>query len=97
MLVAEDNKVSQVVVTKLLEKLGCRVDAVGDGRAAVDALRRSAYQLVLMDVQMPEMISKPASAASPLPRWRLPQSEPAPRCRRERPGDYSEQRRENPV
>ncbi|HEV8680432.1 MAG TPA: ATP-binding protein, partial [Stellaceae bacterium] len=46
MLIAEDNKVNQIVITKLLERLGCRVDPVDDGQAAVEAVRRTPYQIV---------------------------------------------------
>lgn len=54
-LVAEDNHVNQMVVTALLGRLGHRAEVVGNGIEAIDALMRSPYDLVLMDVQMPEM------------------------------------------
>jgi CheY-like chemotaxis protein len=54
-LVAEDNPVNQIVAQSLLKRLGCRVTTVGNGREAVAALRNSDFDLVLMDVQMPEM------------------------------------------
>jgi PAS domain S-box-containing protein len=54
-LLAEDNAVNQRLVTSLLEKEGHRVTVVGNGREAVAALEREAFDLVLMDVQMPEM------------------------------------------
>ncbi|HEX4346900.1 MAG TPA: response regulator [Vicinamibacterales bacterium] len=54
-LLAEDNVVNQRVATVLLSKFGYRADIVGNGEEAIGAVRRQAYDLVLMDVQMPEM------------------------------------------
>ena len=54
-LVAEDDPISQKVALRFLEKRGYRVDLVGNGRSAVDACIRRAYDLVLMDCRLPEL------------------------------------------
>jgi PAS domain S-box-containing protein len=54
-LVAEDNTVNQKVVQQLLAHLGYRADLVASGVEVLDALERQHYDVVLMDVQMPEM------------------------------------------
>src|SRR5262249_47187481 len=54
-LLAEDNTVNQMLAVRLLEKQGHAVTVVGDGRAALAALERQPFDVVLMDVQMPEM------------------------------------------
>ncbi|HET7747009.1 MAG TPA: response regulator [Vicinamibacteria bacterium] len=54
-LVAEDNPVAQKVAVAMLEGLGCAVDVVATGHAAVEAVRRTAYALVFMDCDMPAL------------------------------------------
>ena len=52
-LLVEDNKVNQKVGVALLNKIGCRVDAVDNGKYAVKKIRNENYDLVFMDCEMP--------------------------------------------
>jgi len=54
-LLAEDNVVNQAVAKRMLQKLGCRADIVASGSEAIAALKQRAYDVVLMDVQMPDL------------------------------------------
>ncbi len=54
-LVAEDNKVNQLVTSRMLQRMGCTVDLAGDGIAAVRSLENTVYDIVLMDLSMPEV------------------------------------------
>jgi len=62
-LLVEDNAVNQVVVVRLLEKRGHTVAVAGNGKEALAALEKQSFDLVLMDIQMPEMDGFEATAA----------------------------------
>jgi two-component system, sensor histidine kinase and response regulator len=62
-LLAEDNPVNQRLAVRLLEKRGHSVVVAGNGREALEALEKQSFDLVFMDVQMPEMDGLEATAA----------------------------------
>jgi signal transduction histidine kinase/DNA-binding response OmpR family regulator len=75
LLVAEDNPINQRLIRAIAEGLGMRVQVVGDGRAAVDAVAGGGFDVVLMDCQMPELDGYEATLrirASEPPGRRLP-------------------------
>ncbi len=54
-LVAEDNRVNQLVVTRMMEKQGHTVTVSASGREAIEALTRDNFDVILMDIHMPEL------------------------------------------
>ncbi|GJM40814.1 MAG: hypothetical protein DHS20C20_10960 [Ardenticatenaceae bacterium] len=54
-LLAEDNLINQKVALRMLERLGYRADVAANGQEAINSLKRQPYDVILMDVQMPEM------------------------------------------
>src|SRR5258707_5648803 len=55
LLVADDNKVNRLLLTRSLELQGHRVTSAENGRVALEMLRREPFDLVLLDMEMPEM------------------------------------------
>jgi PAS domain S-box-containing protein len=55
LLVVEDNEINQEVLVQMLAQLGYQASVAGNGLRALEALRRETYDIILMDVQMPEM------------------------------------------
>jgi CheY-like chemotaxis protein len=74
-LLAEDNRVNQKVALLILQKLGYRADVAANGHEVLDAVERQRYDIILMDVQMPEMDGLEA-AASLVKRWPVAKERP---------------------
>jgi CheY-like chemotaxis protein len=54
-LLAEDNAVNQKLALRILEQMGYRADVASNGIEAIESIERQIYDVILMDVQMPEM------------------------------------------
>ncbi|MDH5219460.1 MAG: response regulator, partial [Gammaproteobacteria bacterium] len=54
-LLAEDNKVNQILISKLIRRTGAEVDIANDGEEALAAIRKNKYDLIVMDIKMPRM------------------------------------------
>lgn len=54
-LIAEDNPVNQMVAVRMLRKLGIRTGTAANGLEAIQSLERQHYDIVLMDIEMPDM------------------------------------------
>jgi signal transduction histidine kinase/ActR/RegA family two-component response regulator len=62
-LLAEDNKINQKLIAAIIKKAGYNIDIVENGKAAVEKVKSDSYDLVLMDIQMPEMNGLDATKA----------------------------------
>jgi len=62
-LIADDDRLSRLLTQNLFEKMGFEVVVVGDGRAAVQAEAREAFDAIIMDCQMPDLDGFQATAA----------------------------------
>jgi CheY-like chemotaxis protein len=61
-LVAEDNTVNQLLVKRMFEKLGCKIDLAGNGREAVRMATELRYDIIFMDCSMPDLDGYEATA-----------------------------------
>ncbi len=61
-LLAEDDPLSQEIITEMLESIGCKVDIVTNGKELLDSMNRASYNLVLMNCKMPEIDGLQATA-----------------------------------
>ncbi|WP_449234625.1 ATP-binding protein [Azospirillum doebereinerae] len=63
LLLAEDNDINRMLITAMLTRIGHRVDAVVDGQAAMEAVRDSDYDVIVMDMEMPVLDGRSAARA----------------------------------
>ncbi len=69
-LIAEDNLINQKLIISLLGKMGYKIDAVANGKEAVDAVEKQKYDIVFMDIQMPVMSGIEATKEI-INRWKI--------------------------